>query len=370
MKRIVVLSAVLTLVLLIFTPISADMFKEMISPGDYFPSYTFRADLASAETAYLGVAENAVGKREFQVNDIWGDVLVLELFNRFCFGCQQGAPTMNKAYEMVASDPFLSTRVRFVGLGIGNNKRTVADFKREFEVAFPLLPDPRFTIMEALGNPGGTPYTIILRKTSKGPIVVNNHFGTYDSPEELVGQIKEALSEDIDTIIANAEPSSLAPWLKKELVPPLSGDELWNRVEKSMERGGYGKVGLFTVKLPSGEKVYVGESSQGKVFSRVVSRLPICDVCHPVHFILTVNSRGAVVDFDAIYVTKYWNKPWTVEEVKQMRKRLMGMSIFDNTLFDPEVDAVSTATMSSSLIFDSLTRSGRVMEMLEESGKF
>jgi hypothetical protein len=74
------------------------------------------------------------------------------------------------------------------------------------------------------------------------------------------------------------------------------------------------------------------------------------------------------VDFDAISVTKYWNKEWNEEEVDQMRRRLLGLSALEERAFDPEVDAVSTATMSSSLIFDSLGKMGPVVEILKEKG--
>jgi hypothetical protein len=160
----------------------------------------------------------------------------------------------------------------------------------------------------------------------------------------------------------------LAPWVQRRLSPPLTEKEIEDLILRSMDRAGYGSVGLYSVTLPDGDKVFIGESGRGKVFSKLITRLPVCDVCHPAHFILTVNTSGKVVDFDAVTVTKYWNKPWTEEEVGQMRRKLLGLSIFEERIFDPSVDAVSTATMSSSLIFDSLNRIAPVMELLRKAG--
>lgn len=364
MKR----AAVLVTAVVLLTALPAYAATGIISPGDFFPDYTFGADLSPADAAYLGVGEVLARKGEFRVEDIWGEVLVLELFNRFCFGCQQGAPVMNRAYEMVVSDPVLSTRVRFLGVGVGNNMKTVNDFRREFEVPFPLVPDPRFGILEALGNPGGTPYTLVLRKTSEGYMLMAAHFGVLESAGGFVDEIRRISSGDVEQLVAEAPTSSLAPWMEKELKPPLSESEIETRVMESMKRAGYGSVGLYSLDLPGGGKVYIGESNRGKVFSRVVSRLPVCDVCHPVHFILTFNSRGQVVDFDAISVTKYWNKEWNEDEIDRMRRRLLGLSVLEDHPFDPEVDAVSTATMSSSLIFDSLDKTGRIYRILKEKG--
>jgi hypothetical protein len=357
---------VVTLFLILAVPLGAG--TKIVSPGDFFPPYSFQVDITAADAAYLGVAEVLGRSGEFHVEDIWGDILVLELFNRFCFGCQQGAPLFNSAYKTVVSDPSLSTKVRFLGIGVGNNMKTVNDFRREFDVQFPLVPDPRFGILDALGNPGGTPYTMILRKTSNGLMLMAAHFGVLDSVEEFVDEIREISVGDTEQLLANTRPVELPPWVEKELVPPMSETEIESLVLKSMERAGYGSVGLYTVNLPDGDRIFIGESRRGKVFTRVISRLPVCDVCHPVHFILTLNPRGLVVDFDAIYVTKYWNKEWNAAEVDQMRRKLLGLSAMEERAFDPEVDAVSTATMSSSLIFDSLGKTGPVVEMLKEKG--
>ena len=361
-------STIWTVILILILAVPLGASTKIVSPGDFFPRYSFGADITSADAAYLGVAEVLGRSGEFHVEDIWGEILVLELFNRFCFGCQQGAPLVNSAYQMVASDPSLSTKVRFLGVGVGNNMKTVNDFRREFDVMFPLVPDPKFGILNALGNPGGTPYTMILRKTSGGLMLMAAHFGVLDSAEEFVDEIREISKGDMEQLLADARPVELPPWVEKELVPPISEAEIEFKVLKSMDRAGYGSVGLYSVDLPDGDKIFIGESNRGKVFARVISRLPVCDVCHPVHFILTLNPRGQVVDFDAISVTKYWNKEWNEAEVDQMRRRLLGLSALEERAFDPEVDAVSTATMSSSLIFDSLAKTGPIVKILKDGG--
>ena len=356
--------ALIILVTIFLAPASAFSRGRIIQPGDFFPDFRFQSKLPTADAAYLGLSGKAAVEGSFQAEDVWGNLVVLELFNRYCFGCQQGAPIFNRAYEMVASDPGLSRKVRFLGVGVGNNARVVKQFRDEFSVPFPLIPDPRLGLLDALGNPGGTPYTLLLRRTSKGMVVVDAHFGVFDSPETLVDKVRKVLAGDLERVVAEAGPSEKADWAVKELATPLSEEALLDRVESSMKRAGYGTVGLHEVKLPSGEVVYVGESKRGKVFSRVVDRLPLCDVCHPVHFILTFNPMGRIVDFDAIYVTKYWNRTWNDEEVKAMRKKLLGLSVLEDREFDPEVDAISTATMSSTLIFDSIGRTGKVLELL------
>lgn len=354
---------------LLVLPINADsQVQRIISPGDYFPDFRFSHEISGADAAYLGVAGQVRNRDGFLAQQVWGDLLVLEIFNRYCYTCQQQAPMMNRAYEMVVSDPSLSRKVRFLGVGTGNTNKVVRNFAKEFLVPFPLLPDPEFEIMRALGNPGGTPFTLLLRKTSAGMMVVKEHYGSIDSPEQLVDEIRDALKENFEEMAAGEPPMEVAPWLAKDLKPPLSEDDIMDRVQESIKRAGYGSVGLYTVKTPSGEKVYIGESKRGKVFSRMISRLPVCDVCHPIHFIITFNSRGQVIDFDAVFVTKYWNRKWNKSEVEKMRKKLMGISVLEDRQFDPDVDAISTATMSTSIIFDSVVRTGKIFEILKKQG--
>ena len=100
----------------------------------------------------------------------------------------------------------------------------------------------------------------------------------------------------------------------------------------------------------------------------MVSRLPVCDVSHPIHFVVTFNTRGQVIDFDAVFVTKYWNKSWTDKEVASMRKKLRGISVLEGRVFNPDVDAISTATMSSSIIFDSVIKTEKIFEILKTQG--
>lgn len=360
-------SLILIAVFLVPAGAGAGAQGRLIQPGDFFPDYRFPSDLSTPDAAYLGLSDKMGTSGEFRAEDVWGSLIVLELFNRYCFSCRLAAPIFNRAYDLVASDPGLSIKVRFLGVGVGNNARVVKEFRDEFSVPFPLIPDPRLRLLDALGNPGGTPFTLLLRRTVGGMVVMDAHFGVFDSPEVLVAGIRDVLSGDIDKLVEKAPPSEVADWSMKELKPPLSEDALFDRVEASMKRAGYGTVGIHTVKLPSGDEVYVGESKRGKVFSRVVNRLPLCDVCHPIHFILTFNPKGEIVDFDAIYVTKYWNRTWNDKEVAAMRKKLLGLSVLEDREFDPEVDAISTATMSSTLIFDSVGKTGKVFELLMTS---
>jgi hypothetical protein len=51
-----------------------------------------------------------------------------------------------------------------------------------------------------------------------------------------------------------------------------------------------------------------------------------------------------------------------------MRKRLLGKSISQRLLFNPDVDAISSATITSAIIFDSLSQGASLLKELGKMG--
>jgi hypothetical protein len=59
-------------------------------------------------------------------------------------------------------------------------------------------------------------------------------------------------------------------------------------------------------------------------------------------------------DFFSLQLTKLGNVPWSDEDCAKMRGQFAGKSIFETFPFNPKADAVTTATMTSSLIYEAL----------------
>lgn len=118
--------------------------------------------------------------------------------------------------------------------------------------------------------------------------------------------------------------------------------------------------------------IYVGQMQAGKkkfyLFTRLVSRGPICDICHAVHFLYPFDKKGMILNFLPLEVTKQSNLPWNAQEVKQMKRRLVGRSILHPVDFDPQVDSVSSATMTSALIVDAINEAKRHYDGLKNRG--
>ena len=88
----------------------------------------------------------------------------------------------------------------------------------------------------------------------------------------------------------------------------------------------------------------------------VAGRAKVCNVCHDIFFIVVFDDGGLVVNLAPIIITKYKNVEFDANDVAFLKSRVVGRLLSREIVFDPTVDAVSTATMSSALVFDTLRR--------------
>jgi thiol-disulfide isomerase/thioredoxin len=86
---------------------------------------------------YLGIETT----ENFALSDIQAQVLIIEVFDFYCIHCQREAPSVNQLYRSITEDPFLRNRIKLIGIGVRNTTYEVNQFRKSFEVLFPLFPD-------------------------------------------------------------------------------------------------------------------------------------------------------------------------------------------------------------------------------------
>jgi len=332
-----------------------------------FPELTFNQIPSSEDRNYLGLAETET----FSIKDIDVDVLIVEYLNIYCYSCQLQVPIFNKLYSVIEQDANLKSKVKMIGIGAGNNQREVEYHRKEKNIPFPILPDPKFKAYESIGNVAGTPFTILIKKTEKGKMLVLNYYlGLMREYEELLQEIKRALKVDLRKIQFNEGEYFTVDYCK-ELKSELSEEQLTAKVKEIMLTLSDEVQNVERALLPGDDIVYVGKLSDGQekqLIATVVRRDSVCDVCGGLHFIYVFNEEGEILNFTPISVSKHGNKAWDEKDIKKMESRILGRSIFETFEFNPEVDAVSTATISSKLIFDSLDRAKKNAKELKRKG--
>jgi thiol-disulfide isomerase/thioredoxin len=181
-SQILALAACLAILFLFCTVATAADVEPKL--GQSVGNVKFEKPLSAEEANYLGVPAD----KEFTLKDIKAPYVLVEQFNTSCPHCMHQAPILNSLYGMVQQDPQLKDKVKFLSAGQGNNEMEVKMWKAFHKVPFPVLPDPKSTLGDAL-NFHPYPVTMLLDKTGK---IVWLHIGAFESAEEALKGIKAA----------------------------------------------------------------------------------------------------------------------------------------------------------------------------------
>lgn len=366
----------LTALLCLLVPAAASS-ARIIEPGDALPRLSFEQPLSAEDKNYLRLPDeggNADKPAAVAINDLDAELLVIEFMNCYCPSCQSQVPLMNAACRAIEGLPDFKQQVRIIGVASGNSFEEVAAFKKEKEIPFPIFQDPDFTAYDAIGTPDGTPFTILARRVIGRFIVLSTHLGRIGSAEKLASDIQNALTSEPAAIqaMARAKAQPLADGRMLKL--KLPEQELRTLIIKSMRAAVAAEktpapIRLAKIVLPKSGVIYRGEGAGVTLYAKVISRKPTCDVCHGIHFIIVFNHEGIITNFTPIYLTKYGNIKWSAADIAFLRERIVGRSVLGRKTFNHTVDAVSTATMSSALIFNSLNKLPAVFNELKEADK-
>lgn len=362
------LRSLFLLLVLVFTAIHAfaKEGQQDLAIGDPFPDLTIPELLDPADYAALGLEDRRSGP--FSLSEIPGELLLLEFFNRYCNSCQRHAPSLQNFYEEIrkgddpAIDPTIK-RVRLLAVGVGNSAPGLTDFRRTYGARYPLAADPYFEVYYALGDLGGTPYAFFLKREEgrTGWTLADHHMGV-QSTEELLATTQTLRKGAQGPAAAYALPVGSPPGAKLALDP----EETAENARKVLTRAAGREVAVRRVELGEDVMVYeaLADGTQLGLYALVTQRPPVCDLCHTILFALAFDKGGVLRGFLPLYVTKYGNEVWDEEDAAQLSHRLVGRAM-EGLTFDPEVDAVTRATMSSTLIFDEARRAAALLERLK-----
>jgi hypothetical protein len=359
----------LTLVMAGGTPRAAEVKRKLgEAEGGFRPvaigalaGVALQDTLTPAERAYLGLGPG----EPLSVGAVRGDLTVVEFFNASCYACALMAPVMDEAWRRVDARPELRGRVRFLGIGVGNTAGQVGEFHGSYDTPFPMVADPEFAAFDTLGTMEGTPYLLLLRRGPDGAIAARAQVGHIPDAGKIVAEIEAALAEAPPE---DATPRELAGGGWRALKPRLAPAELGARLVAAAAAAGLAGARAIPVPVPSGETFYRLAARENALWALVAGRAKVCNVCHDIFFIVLFDDGGTVVGLEPITITKYKNVEFDERDVAFLRGRVVGRPLSRDIVFDPTVDAVSTATMSSALVFDTLRRLGETWKEMVEAG--
>jgi hypothetical protein len=299
------------------------------------------------------------------------ELVLVEILSVYCQHCQTEAPFYNKLYKRLEGDSDLKGRVKLMGVAAGNGELAIGDFKKKYGIEFPIIPDSNFELHELTGG-SRTPFLIFVRKgpSAESGIVAKTHLGSYKDLDHLLEEVRSIRTADVSSFHEKGKT------VEEKLVkvePILTEKELLERVQYALHQD-IDRISHFEkISLKNAEVVYAGlvkeeAEERTRLYARVVSRANPCDICHDVHFIYVFKEDGKIVNFYPLQLRKYGNRALNEEEVGKLREKIVGKYVYQPFPFDPEVDAVTSATITSSVIFDSLSKGGFIFEELKERG--
>ncbi len=332
-----------------------------LAPADAFPDLEFYGLLAPTDYAKLGLDRS---EGPVRLSEIPGDVLVVEFFNKSCVPCQRQVREVEAFYQELERRGLLG-RIRLLAIAAGNNPKYLGRYRKRRKLTYPITADPQFDQWRRIGDPGRTPFTLFLVRRDGTWRLARYSFGV-QWKQELLGHALTLLARP-EEALASATGLPVDP---TPLVLPLDAAGVRAKARALIRRAaGDPAADVAVVELGDGTSVYqaVSKGHRLPVFAKVASRRPVCEVCEAVHFLFAFDRGGRILGFEPIHVTKYGNEEWDERDWQFFEKRVTGRNMADLP-FDPKVDAVSKATMSSALIFDEMRRTLPLLKKLPADG--
>lgn len=98
--------------------------------------------------------------------DSGAEVVVLNFFDMYCHTCQTMAPHAKELHRMVQQRG-LGSRVDFYAIGWGNTPLECEQYRKRFQISYPVIPDRELTIAKRFGR-FRPPMMIVLRRQGGG----------------------------------------------------------------------------------------------------------------------------------------------------------------------------------------------------------
>jgi hypothetical protein len=164
-----------------------------VSKGELFPNIIFTDALTKEARLYLEIPQ----KKKFTLKDMKGTLFIFEVFSTYCMSCPKNVPFFNSVYNLSQNDTALKGKVKVIGIAVGNTFDEAKKFGNELKVSYPILTDYSFTAHKAMGNVR-VPFTVFVKRNAKGKgEIVATHQGVYDSSEDVMKIVQDALRENL-----------------------------------------------------------------------------------------------------------------------------------------------------------------------------
>lgn len=170
--------------------VGMDTGPRPLAVGDRFPDCRVAVLDGDADRQYLDLPVDA---KWLSLADLNARFVLIQLYNTMCNDCVNETKALTRFFHTVEEDPVLSGKLKIFGLGIYDTKRDVVEFKKHYDVAYPLFSDRHGQIFECLGQ-AQVPLAYLLRAEGDGRWTIELIKRGYFEPDERFLQtLKDAV---------------------------------------------------------------------------------------------------------------------------------------------------------------------------------
>jgi hypothetical protein len=346
-----------------------EAFPQETSPivsGAFFPQIPMKPISNEADRIYLGLANDQF----FSTNDIKTDLILVEIMNTNCVSCKKQAVIYNELFSLIESDPAAKSRIKMIGIAVGNSDKEIQAFKDQFMILFPIVGDPQYMVWDATGR-SRTPLSVFVRQAGPGNtgVVAGAHLGLQTQAKAVLDKLKLILKKDSASFSvqrAGDEKETMEP------APVFTQQRIMELIAMTFFKAGVISERIETIKLSKSGVIYTSTGKRNgkpvRLFAKPIHRFLPCDACHEAQFLYFFEGDGKIFDLVPMQLTKYGNQPFTETDLSKISSQFVGKFIFDDFVFDPHVDAVSAATITSSVIYKTFNEGKVLYEEIKAAG--
>ena len=81
-----------------------------------------------------------------------------------------------------------------------------------------------------------------------------------------------------------------------------------------------------------------------------------------------IDRLGTVLDLIPIKLSKLYNASFDENDIIKIKKGLIAINVREGITFTPQVDAISSATITSRLVYDFINKGEKIYDLLLERG--
>ncbi|MBN2809428.1 MAG: redoxin domain-containing protein [Deltaproteobacteria bacterium] len=137
------------------------------------------------QAAYLGFFS---AQKSFRLTDIEAQIVVLEVFQAGCSHCRDQVADLKELYHEL-NEAGLSSQIKIIGLGFGEELAGVEEFGRRQAIPYPLFADPLRNKVRVKN----IPVTFILALNPEGARVLYEYHGLLPGTEALIKLMRQEL---------------------------------------------------------------------------------------------------------------------------------------------------------------------------------